>query len=136
LCVGVGARWGTLSLGDVESAARIFGPAATAGSAVVHVGMAVAIAAALLSEARIDGLRSPAWATRAASFGASLALVGLAAAPGPGRLSLTGSLAWWAAAGVGVVAVTLALTPMARRLPGWVSPAAAVAGVAVAMIAS
>src|SRR5205807_1796199 len=75
LCLGTGARWGTLSLGDVETAARIFGPAAAAGSFAVHVGMGVAIGAALLSEARIDGLRSSPWATRVASLAAMLAAV-------------------------------------------------------------
>ena len=136
LCLGAGARWGTLSLSDVETAARVFGPAGAAGSPLVHAGMAAALAGAVLSEARIDGLRSSAWATRTASFVAILAMVGLAAGPGPGRTSLNGSLAWWAGAGVAGVALTLALSRTARRLPAWVPPLAAAAGIAASLIAS
>jgi len=136
LCLGAGARWGTLSLGDVETAARIFGPAAAAGSFAVRVGTGVAIGAALLSEARIDGLRSSSWATRAASLAAILAIVGITAAPGPGRSGLTESIVWWAAAGVVVLVITLALARAARRVPAWVPPAAAAVGVAAALIAS
>ena len=136
LCLGTGARWGTLSLGDVETAARIFGPAAAAGSFAVHVGMGVAIGAALLSEARIDGLRSTPWATRAASLAAILSIVGITAAPGPGRTDLTESMAWWVAAGVVVLVVTLVLSRVARRVPVWLPPAAAAAGIAATLLAS
>jgi len=136
VCLGIGVRWGTLSAGDVETAARIFGPAGTAGSTVVHVGMAVAIAAAVVSEARIDGLRSRDWGPRTAALTSLLALGALAAAPGPGRWSIPSSLVWWAAAGVVVVAAVVLVRPVARRVPGWVPPIAAVAGVAVATIAS
>jgi hypothetical protein len=136
LCLGTGARWGTLSLGDVEAATRIFGPSAATGSLLVHVGMAVAIVAALVSEAGIDGLRSASWATRGASFMALLALVGIAAGPGPGRTTVGQSLVWWAVSGVVGVAVTLALSRPVRRLPVWVPPLAAAAGVAAALLAT
>jgi hypothetical protein len=123
-------------MGDVETAARVFGPPASAGSLLVQVGMVVAVAGALLSEAQIDGLRSSAWATRAASFMAILAVVGIAVAPGPGRTSLEQSLVWWAASGVVIVLLLLALARTARRLPDWVPPVVAAAGIVAALMAS
>lgn len=136
LCLGTGARWGTLSLADVEAAARIFGPSGAAGSALVHLGMGVAIAGAVASEAAIDGLRSDSWATRGAGLLTLLAVVAIAAGPGPGRAGAGRSLIWWAAAGVAAVVVTLALARTARRVPPWLPPAVAAAGIAVALLAT
>jgi hypothetical protein len=98
--------------------------------------MGAAVVAAVFSEARIDGLRSPAWGTRTAAFAASLAIVALAVAPGPGEPTLEQSLVWWVGAGAAIVALTLAATPLARRIPPWAVAAVAAGGVAVAMIAT
>ena len=135
-CLGIAARWGTLSIGDIQATARIFGPAATAGPFLVHAGMVTAIAAAMVSEARIDGLRSAAWAPRVASFAAGLALVALAAAPGPGDPDLPQSLAGWGIGGAAIVGLTLVLNSPARRLPPWLPPVVAAVGVAAVVAAS
>jgi hypothetical protein len=134
LCLCAGARWGTLSLGDVETAARIFGP--TPGPVVVRAGMILAVGAAVLSEARIDGLRSASWATRAAALAAALCVVAVAVAPGPGRTSVRPSLISWTVAGVVLVAATLALSVVARRLPAWVPGLAAAVGITIVLTVS
>jgi hypothetical protein len=135
-CLGSGARWGTLSVGDVETAARIFGPAAAAGPALVRLGVAVAVAAALVSEGRLGGLQATSWALRAAAMAAILALVAVAFAPGPGRTGLAPSLVWWAVVSALTVVVVVAFRRVAQRVPGWLPVVAAAGGIALAMAVS
>lgn len=131
-CLGAAARWGTLTLADVESAARVFGPTVAVGAPLVRAGLAAALAAAVFSEARTDGLRARSWAERIAALAALAALIGLYCAPGPGDPDVLRSLGWWAVSGAALVAATLGLTRLAARAPSWAAPVVAAAGVVVA----
>jgi hypothetical protein len=134
VCLGAGVRWGTVSAADVEVTSRIFGPSVAAGPVAVRVALSLALAAALVSESRIDGLRAQSWAERCAALLALLALVGLLCAPGPGHPQLNRSLAWWAVAGVAAVGATLAMSKRSKRVPAWLPPA--VAGSCVVAVAA
>lgn len=136
LCLGGAVRWGTMSLPDVETAARLFGPAVAAGAAPVRIGTALALVAAAVSEARDGGLRSSSWALRAAGMGALLAAVAVAVAPGPGRAGVARSLVWWAAVSALAVVVIWVAHPLARRVPAWMPAAAATIGVAAVLFSS
>lgn len=125
-CVAAGVRWGTLGVGDVQVATRLVAPTVLAGSTPVRIVSAVALAAAIVDEARQGGLRSPGVGERAAGAVALAALVPLFLAPGSGSLV---ALGWWGAAAAVAGAAVLMMHPLATRLPPW--PIAAVAGAAV-----
>ena len=133
-CLGAGARWGTVSLAGVESAVRMFGPTVLSGLPTVRAGMILAAASALCSEARIDGLRATAWAERTAALVATITVVALYGVPGPGDPNVLASLAWWAVAGAAAVTITLGLTRYVVRLPVWLLPLTATAGVMLALV--
>lgn len=128
-CLGAALRWGTLSLGDVEAASRLVGPGVAAGPPTIAAGMAIALVAATLSEARVDGLRAASPAERAVSLAAILALVALFLAPGPGDPSVGLSLLWWAAAAAALVVCIIVLHDLAERVPGWITVGLASGGV-------
>jgi hypothetical protein len=132
--IGVGLRWGTQSLGDLEVATRVAGASLVAGTPLVRAGLGVAFAAALLEEAGGDGLVGGSWAPRAASLIALAALVPSFCVRGP-LGGVAADVSWWAA---GAVVLTGAVL-LARRLvrmaspPAWVPAVAAAAGVALAV---
>jgi hypothetical protein len=136
VCLGAGARWGTLSAADVGVSARTFGPGVATGPLAVRAGLCVALLAALVSESRIDGLRAEPWAERLAAAIALLSLVALLLAPGAGGLRIGPSLGVWAIAGAGVVAACLGLSAQAKRAPGWLAPAAAAGAVVCVLVLS
>lgn len=136
-CAAAGLRWGTTSLAGVEAATRLLGPTIASGPPLVVAGSALALAAALVDEAAVDGLRAHSLPERFASVMAVLGLVGLFAAPGWGGVApfaLDGALAWFASggwwAGTAVVLAVLVLggSKLAARIPAWIPPLAAVAG--------
>lgn len=136
VCLGAGARWGTLSASDVEVSARTFGPSVATGPLAVRAGLCVALLAALVSESRIDGLRAESWAERLAAAIALLSLVVLLLAPGAGGSRIGPPLGVWAVAGAAIVTACLGLSARAKRAPGWLSPAAAAVAVVFALVLS
>lgn len=133
-CLGAAARWGTMTLADVESATRIFGPTVASGGPAVRWGMTAGLVAAVVSEARTDGLRARSWPERVAALAALAALVALYCVPGPGDPAVLTSLGLWALAGAALVAVTLALGRAAAAAPGWAPPVVAAVGLLVARL--
>jgi hypothetical protein len=127
--LGAGLRWGTLSVGGVQAATRLLGPTVAVGPAPAAVGAWLALAAALLDAAADDGLRARAVPLRAATVLAILALVPLYCVPGAGEPSLGASLGWWVAASGVLAALVLWGASAARRVPRWVAPSVAAAGV-------
>lgn len=131
-CVGAGLRWGTLGVGDIETATRLLGSTMLAGATVVRVGMVTALAAAVLEEARGGGLFADSWLEQAAAVMAAVALALVFVVAGPTRFST--SVAPWAIAAAGAVAATVLLGPVARRIPGWAPICVAAAGIVVAEV--
>ena len=132
--LGAAARWGTLGLGDVAVATRLGGPTVVTGPVVVRAGMIVALAGAVIDEARLGGLDARTWGERAAAAGAVVALVALYLVRGPNDPQTALPLFW----GVGAATLTvfvLVLHPVAVRLPAWIAPSLAMAGVVVAVSA-
>jgi hypothetical protein len=129
-CIGAGLRWGSLGLGDIEVATRLFGPTVASGGPAVRVGMVVALSAALVDEARSAGLEAEFWVERAAAVAALVALVPAFLVSGPGRLA--SSAVAWVAATVGAVLVVRFARPVARSVPAWLLWTAAAAGVGLA----
>lgn len=131
-CLAGALRWGTLSLADMGAASRLAGPAIATEPVVCAVGAGVALGAALMDEARIDGLRERAVVLRVP---AAIAIVGLVAAlcvPGPGDPVV---VAWWAAAAAGVSGTVLFLRPIAAKVPAWAPTVVASAGTALVGLA-
>jgi hypothetical protein len=118
-CVAATMRWGTLSLGDVEVSTRLAGPTLLSGTSPVRASMAIALAGALLDEARIDGLRSGSRAEQVAAALASIALVALFLTGGPLEPFIE-AVGGWATAAVIVALVTLFASRIAKRIPAWV----------------
>ncbi len=129
-CIGAAMRWGTLGLGDLSTATRLFDATVLAGSPLVQTGMVAALGAAVVDEARRGGLRRPSWVERSAAILASVLVVALFIVPGPAADALTAGV--WALAACGVLAATLLLQPFTSRLPGWLPALVAVAGLLVA----
>lgn len=129
-CVGAAMRWGALSIGDVEVATRLLGASALAGPVAVKAGLAFALVAAVASEASMDGLRARTIPQQAAAVAALVAIVPLFVIRGGTNLAVP---RWVVASGV-IAAVVAAATPYARRVPRWVAPVVASAGVVVAML--
>lgn len=132
-CVGAGLRWGSLGVGDLETATRLFGSTLTAGGLAVRAGMAAVLVGAIVDEARRGGLGIESWVGRAAALTACVALVPLFIVEGPVRRMW--NLGSWAAASAAVVLAVLALHPLARRLPWWIPGALVVAGLGLAEVA-
>jgi hypothetical protein len=134
-CLGVGLRWGTTSLGDLSVATRLNGPTLLTGNVLVQGGLALVFAAAVIGEARVGGLHSPARGERAASAIAVVALVAIFVVRGPGD---PGSLLpiWWGAAAAAGAALVFLLRPVSQRLPVGPPAPPAAAGVVVAVVAS
>lgn len=132
-CVGAGLRWGTFALADLETATRLFGSTITVGTPAARVGMAVSFAGAVLDEARRGGLRAESWVDRGAALVASVALVPLFLAEGPGRDPVLAAV--WAGAAVGTLLATLTLHPVVCRVPAWAPVPIVVAGIAAAVVA-
>ncbi len=126
-CVAATMRWGSFSLGDVEVSTRLAGPTLLSGTSPVRAAMAIALAGALLDEARIDGLRSGSRAEQAAAVLASVALVGLFLAGGPLEPFIEAAGGWAAAAAI-VAVVTLLAGGIAKRIPAWTPFVLAAAG--------
>lgn len=133
-CLGAGLRWGTLGVGDVETATRLLGATVMAGSPVVRIGMAAAAAGALADEARQGGLFATSWLERSAAVAATVALVPLFFAEGPTRLSAS-AVAWMLAAAGALVANVL-LQPLVRRVPWWLPVSVVTVGVIAAEVVS
>lgn len=133
-CLGAGLRWGSLGLGDVQTATRLLGPTVLAGPLLVRAGMALALVAAVSGEARIGDAADGPVMRRAAAVVAVLGLVPLYVVTGP--IDLAGSAAPWAAATAAVMGALLAARPLVAKLPGWVPVAVAAAGVTLAVLAA
>ncbi len=129
-CVGAAARWGALSLVEVEVATRLTGPSVVSGQPVVRVGILLAFAAALASEAQVDGLRARTWPERGAAAAALVALVPLFLAQGG-----SSAVAFWVLGAPALAAACLFAVPYARRIPAWALTAASAAGVFLALVA-
>jgi hypothetical protein len=127
--LGAGLRWGTTGLSDLAVATRLVGSTVTSGTPAVRGAMIVALAAAILDEAQMDGL-SASWPLRAASVTAlvTLAVVFIVRS----SLEISIDIAWWALAAGAVTVATLAIRPLAKRLPPWVPTV--VAGMAVVFV--
>jgi hypothetical protein len=134
-CLGAAARWGTLGAGDVAVATRLGGPTVIAGPATVRVGMVVALAGAVMDEARLGGFETRTWGERAAAAAAVVALVALYLVRGPNDPQTTLPVFWGVGAAT-LTALVLTLHPLAARLPAWTAPTLAFAGVAVAVSAA
>jgi hypothetical protein len=130
-CLGVGVRWGTLSLGDVAVATRLNGPTLTSGTLLVRIGMMAALAGALAGEMRSGGFSSRTWGERAAAAAAILALIPLFIVRGPGDPQSMAPVLWGVSAAVGTALVVF-LRPVSTRLPSWGPVVLAAAGVTVA----
>ena len=133
-CLGVGLRWGSLSLGDIAVATRLGGPTVVTGPLLVRAGMIVALVGALAGEMHAGGFTTQTWGERAAAAGAVVVLVPLFIVPGPGD-PRTGLSLIWVAAAVALTCAVVALRPVALRLPAWVALALAVVGVTLAALA-
>jgi hypothetical protein len=134
-CLGAGLRWGTLSVGDIAVATRLGGPTILAGPLLVRAGMIAALAAALAGEMQGDGFTTRTWGERAAAAGAIVVVVPLFVARGPGDPTTSLPLIW-ALVSVALTSVVVVLRPIARRVPGWLPPAVASAGVTLVAVAA
>ncbi len=134
-CVAATMRWGTLSVGDVEVSTRLAGPTLLSGTSPVQAAMAIALAGALLDEARIDGLRSGSRAEQAAAVLASVALVGLFLTGGPLEPFIE-AVGGWATAAAIVAVCTLFTSKIAKRIPAWAPLAIAAAGLVGGVLAT
>jgi hypothetical protein len=129
-CLGAGLRWGSLGIGDVETATRLFGATVVTGGVTARAGMAAVLVGAVVDEARRGGLWGDTWVERGAALVAGATLAPLFLVEGPvQRPWVVGS---WAVAAAAVVVTALGLHPVARRLPAWVPGLAVVAGIVVA----
>lgn len=128
-CVGVGLRWGSFAVGDLETATRLFGSSVIAGAPLTRIGVTAALAGAVVDEARRGGLRSDSWVERGAALAAIVALVPLFLVEGPTRDPVL-AVIWGVAAAVALV-VALALHPVARRVPSWLPLPVVIGGVVV-----
>jgi hypothetical protein len=126
-CAAAAMRWGTLSLGDVEVSTRLAGPTVLSGTAPVQVALAVALAGALMDEARIDGLRSRSRSEQAAGILALVALVALFLAGGPLE-PFAEAVGGWATTAAIVAVVTMFAGRIAKHIPAWVPVMLAAAG--------
>lgn len=114
--LGAGLRWGTYSLGDLESATRLLGPTVAAGSWLVRAGMIAVLVGAVLDETRRADWSSS-WLSTAAGIAAGVSLVPAFIVPGPGDAPT--SAVSWAAAAAGLLVVGIVVRPITRRLPWW-----------------
>jgi hypothetical protein len=133
-CVGAGLRWGTLGLGDLETATRLLGASVFAGGAVVRVAMGAALVGAVVDEARRGDLLGGSGVERSASIAAGVALVPTFLAAGP--VGLGASSLPWAVGALAAVAAVVLLQPLARRVPWWAPTALVVAGAVAAEVAT
>jgi hypothetical protein len=131
-CLGVGLRWGTFGLGDIESATRLVGSTLAAGNPVVRVGMVAALAGAVLDEARRPDARASSWIEQSAAVAAAVVLVPAFLVSGPTELSA--AVAPWAAGAAGVLAAIIVARPLARRTSWWLPVAITTAGIMAAEI--
>lgn len=130
-CMASALRWGTLSVADAQAASRLFGPAATVGPSVAAAGLVLAVASALLEEARLDGFRHPVPAARVATGAALLGVCILVVLPGVGGPLRFDAVLLWVAVPATAVAVVLLTSHVTRLVPRWVFPVAAAAGLAL-----
>ena len=130
-CLAAGLRWGSLDVGDLQVATRLIAPTVAAGGLATRAGMVLALAGALIGEARVDGLRARTFGERAAAMIALTALVALFCVEGPARSGVV-AFGWWGLAGVVVTALVVALTPIASRLPALVPVGLVGAGMVLA----
>jgi hypothetical protein len=130
--MGAGLRWGTLGLGDLETATRLLGASVLAGGGLVRVSMAAALVGAVVDESARGDLLAGSFAERSATLVAGVALVPAFLVAGPVR-SGPSSIAW-GLAGLGVVATLLLAGPIVRRIPRWLPSALVGAGVLLAEI--
>ncbi len=139
--VGAGLRWGTLALTDLEVATRVAGPSLLAGTPAVRLGLWLALAGALIDEARSgdgQGLLARTWAPRAAGLLALVALVPtylVRGAAGNGSSPAETAL-WWVCAAAALTAAALLVRPLAARAPSWAAPIVAAVGIALTLGAS
>jgi len=124
-------RWGAVGLGDVEVATRLLGPSALAGPVIVRIGLVLALAGALVSEAAIDGIRASQITQRAAAVVALVALVPLFVVRG----GTSGAVLPWLVAAAAVASAAAFLPAYARRLPRWAPAVVGAAGVVMATVA-
>ncbi|MGH2758254.1 MAG: hypothetical protein ACRDKJ_01695 [Actinomycetota bacterium] len=133
-CMGVGLRWGSFAVGDLETATRLFGATVIAGGPVARIGMTAALAGAVMDEARRGGLRADSWVDRGAALVALVVLVPLFLVEGASSDPILAGV--WAVAAAATLLAGLALHPVAKRLPSWVPLPVVVAGVAAAVVAA
>jgi hypothetical protein len=133
--IGAGLRWGTLGFGDLEVATRIAGPTLLAGPLLVRGGMILALLAALTGEAQTGGLVSRTWGERGACLVVMASIAPLFVVRGPGAPVSIDTL-WWPATAAVATGVVLLARPLAGRVQPWIPPAAAAAGIALAVLAS
>jgi hypothetical protein len=133
--VGAALRWGTLSLGDVQVATRLAGPTLLAGPLIVRGGMVAALVAAIVGECRAARFETRNWGERGAAAAALTVLVPLFVLGAPTAPLSLATLWWIAPIALGTLAI-LMVRPLAVRLPGWMAPALAAVGIAIASIAS
>lgn len=119
-----GVRWRTLDLAGLQTSTRLFGPTVGVEPVVAAAGACVALVAALVDEAALDGLRgSP--VEQLATGTALVVLVACFAVPGPSSVL---TVLWWTAASALAALLVLRGPGLARRVPGWVAPVLAAAG--------
>ena len=134
-CIAAGLRWGTLSLGDVGVATRVLGPTLTSGTYATRAGMAMAIAGAVLSEARVGGFLARTWGERAAASAAVAALAPLFVATGASG-SVWGTAVPWAASAAVFTAGVVLLHRVALRIPAFVPIVVTSAGAMIGLMGS
>ena len=131
-CIGVGLRWGSFAVGDLETATRLFGATVVAGGPAARIGMAAALVGALIDESRRDGLRSDSWVERGAAVVATVALVPLFLVEGATGEPLTAVV--WGLAGAAILLAALAMQPITRRIPSWTPLPLVIAGLTSAVL--